>query len=220
MAYDEKMAARVRRLLSRQPNVAEKRMVGGLSFLLSGKLCCGVTRDGLMVRVGPGDYQSALARPHVRPMVFAGRSLAAFVCVEPSGVRSDAALAAWVRRGLDFAATLPDGKPRAKRLAAEDADFAKVVAALANEPGVTVGGGKGFGSSGLKVNGKLFALISSKGRFVAKLPRERVDELVRQGKGEPFDPGHGRKMKEWIALRKGAKASVALAREAYRYVRR
>jgi hypothetical protein len=81
-------------------------------------------------------------------------------------------------------------------------------------------GGKGFGSSGLKVNGKLFALLSDRtGQFVAKLPKARVEELVRAGKGEPFDPGHGRLMKEWIALLPGQEDWTALAREGYRFVK-
>ena len=91
-----------------------------------------------------------------------------------------------------------------------DPKFAPVVAAFAKDPEVTYGG-KGFGSTGLKVNGKLFAMISSKGKFVAKLPKDRVEELVRDGKGEYFDPGHGRLMKEWIALDGGAKSWLDLA---------
>jgi hypothetical protein len=98
-----------------------------------------------------------------------------------------------------------------------DPRFAPVVDAFANERHVTYGG-KGFGSSGLKVHGKLFAMISSKGKFVAKLPRDRVDELVRLGKGEYFDPGHGRLMKEWIALDGATSSWVELAREAHRFV--
>jgi len=69
------------------------------------------------------------------------------------------------------------------------------------------------------VNGKLFAFISSKGKFVAKLPRERVDELVSAGAGEPFDPGHGRQMKEWVAVEPGRADLVDLARAAHRFVR-
>jgi hypothetical protein len=71
------------------------------------------------------------------------------------------------------------------------------------------------------VGGKLFALISSRGWFVAKLPRQRVDELVRLGKGQFFDPGHGRLMKEWVALTDATEASswIALAKEARRFVR-
>jgi len=96
--------------------------------------------------------------------------------------------------------------------------FVAIVAALRKKAGVTVGG-KGFGSSGLKYRGRLFAMVSSKGQFVAKLPRERVDELVRLGQGEYFDPGHGRKMKEWVAMSGHASEWMAIAREAYDHAR-
>jgi TfoX/Sxy family transcriptional regulator of competence genes len=107
MAYDEQLAARVRRILSRRHGVEEKRMVGGLSFLVKGSMCCGVTGDALMVRVGPEGRTAALRRPHARPMKMGGKVLAGFVCVEPPGIRTEAALARWVRRGLEFVATLP-----------------------------------------------------------------------------------------------------------------
>ena len=97
--------------------------------------------------------------------------------------------------------------------------FRRVVGAFARDRQVTRGG-RGFGASGLKVNGRLFVLLSDRtGQFVAKLPKARVDELVRAGKGEPFDPGHGRLMKEWIALLPGQGDWIALAREAYRFVK-
>lgn len=97
-------------------------------------------------------------------------------------------------------------------------DYAAVVKAFSKDRRVSVGEGKGFGSGGLKVDGKLFALMSSRGEFVAKLPRPRVAELVAQGKGAPFDPGHGRLMKEWIAMRGASDEWVTLAREARRFV--
>lgn len=110
-------------------------------------------------------------------------------------------------------------KPRKQSEAASGVDprFATVVAAFAGHRQVTRGG-KGFGSTGLKVNGKLFAFISSKGKFVAKLPRERVEELVSAGKGEHFDPGHGRLMKEWVAVDPGRADVLDLARAAHRFV--
>jgi hypothetical protein len=97
--------------------------------------------------------------------------------------------------------------------------FEKVVAALKKKPGVTHRG-KGFGSAGLKVKGKLFAFVSSRGQYVVKLPRDQVAELVGSGKGEFFDPGHGRLMKEWIAVTAPRADWVALARDAYRFVRK
>ena len=110
-------------------------------------------------------------------------------------------------------------KPARQRPAASGVDprLATVVAAFARHREVTRGG-KGFGSTGLKVNGKLFAFISSQGKFVAKLPRERVDELVRAGKGQHFDPGHGRLRKEWVAVDPGRADVLDLARAAHRFV--
>ena len=97
-----------------------------------------------------------------------------------------------------------------------DLRFAPVVEAFVNDRQVSYG--KMFASMGLKINGKIFAM-HVKGRFVAKLPRERVDELVRLGKGEYFDPGHGRLMKEWVALTDDTPSWVDLARQAHHFVR-
>jgi hypothetical protein len=114
MGYDNTTADRVRRILSRRRDVVEKRMVGGLSFMVRGSMCCGVTGTALMVRVGPEAREWALAQPHVRPMKFAGRALAGFVCVDPEGFRTETALGTWVQRGIDFVSTIP-AKRRAKR---------------------------------------------------------------------------------------------------------
>ena len=107
MSYDPEAAGRVRRLLSGRDDVAEKKMVGGLSFLVNGNMCCGVAGTALMVRVGAGDRERVLGEPYVRPMVFAGRPLSGFVCVDPAGFAADDALARWVQRGLDFVSGLP-----------------------------------------------------------------------------------------------------------------
>jgi TfoX/Sxy family transcriptional regulator of competence genes len=98
-----------------------------------------------------------------------------------------------------------------------DPRFARVAQAFARAPEVTYG--KMFASMGLKVSGKIFAMFV-KGRFVAKLPKERVDELVRSGTGAHFDPGHGRLMKEWIALEGTEELWLDLAKEARRSVSR
>ena len=107
MGYDAEAAGRVRRLLSGRDDVAEKKMVGGLSFLVNGNMCCGVTGTALIVRVGPDGREQALGEPHVRPMEFAGRPLSGFVRVDPPGFAGDDALARWVQRGLDFVSRLP-----------------------------------------------------------------------------------------------------------------
>ena len=107
LSYDPAAADRVRQLLSGRTDVAEKKMVGGLSFLVNGNMCCGITGTALMVRVGAESREQALGEPHVRPMLFAGRSLSGFVCVEPAGYAADDALASWVQRALDYVSGLP-----------------------------------------------------------------------------------------------------------------
>jgi hypothetical protein len=78
--------------------------------------------------------------------------------------------------------------------------------------------GRAFGKNGLKVGGKLFALFTQ-GTLVVKLPKARVAELVAKGQGEPFDPGHGRLMKEWLTVRSGKATWARLAREAHDFVK-
>jgi len=107
LSYDAEAAERVRRLLSGRHDVVEKPMVGGLSFLVNGNMCCGITGTKLMVRVGSEGREQALSEPHVRPMQLAGRALSGFICVEPAGFASDDALARWVQRGLGFVSGLP-----------------------------------------------------------------------------------------------------------------
>ena len=107
MSYDQEAAERVRRMLSGRDDVVEKKMVGGLSFLVGGNMCCGITGRALMVRVGAAGREQALSEPHVRPMQFAGRPAAAFVCVDPAGFAADDELARWLQRGLEFVSGLP-----------------------------------------------------------------------------------------------------------------
>ncbi|HEX8273069.1 MAG TPA: hypothetical protein VF615_10555 [Longimicrobiaceae bacterium] len=96
-----------------------------------------------------------------------------------------------------------------------DPRFAPVVDAFAADPAVTAG--TMMASFGLKVNGKIFAMVA-RGRLVVKLPKARVDALVGGGAGEHFDPGHGRRMKEWISIA-GDDGWQELAREAYAFVK-
>ena len=107
MAYDEELAERIRRALAGRQGVSEKKMFGGIAFMLRGNMCCGIVGDELMVRVGPGRFQEALAEPHARPMDFTGRPMRGMVYVTPEGCRTDEALKRWVEQGLNFAATLP-----------------------------------------------------------------------------------------------------------------
>jgi len=100
---------------------------------------------------------------------------------------------------------------------AADASFERIARAFRADARVTRGG-KGFGSTGLKVDGKLFAFVSSRGQYVAKLPRARVQQLVGEGAGVLFDPGHGRLMREWIAMDANEKRWLELAKEARAFV--
>jgi hypothetical protein len=107
VAYDRDTAERVRRLLAPHGDVVEKRMVGGgLSFSMGGRMCCGVTGTGLLIRLGPDAVARALEEPHVGPMELGGKRLAAFVLVDPAGYATDEALAGWLQRARDFVATL------------------------------------------------------------------------------------------------------------------
>jgi TfoX N-terminal domain len=100
MGHDEALLERLRAVLAESSDVVEKQMVGGRSFSRSGRMFCGVAGDGLMVRVGRDGVAAALEQPQVRRMTLGGRTLAAFVIVDPAGVETDAALRAWVQRGL------------------------------------------------------------------------------------------------------------------------
>jgi hypothetical protein len=109
--------------------------------------------------------------------------------------------------------------PAKKRIGSKpDPRFAPVVDALTKERGVSYGG-KGFGSAALKVNDKIFAMMSSQEEFVVKLPRERVLELVEAGQGDYFDPGHGRLMNEWLVVKGRGTDWLALAKEARAFVK-
>lgn len=102
-----------------------------------------------------------------------------------------------------------------------EACYGKIVTTLADKSGVARGkpGKKGFGSSALCVNDKIFAMLSSKDKFVVKLPKERVDEVVASGKGRRFEPGRGRVMKEWLEVEAVNKDEwLALAKEARAFV--
>ena len=107
MAYDEKLAERIRLLLLKRRDVSERKMFGGIAFLAEGHMFSGVVGSELMVRVGADGYAAALARPHVREMDFTGRPLRGMVYVEPAGIRTARQLEAWLTRGLDFVRGLP-----------------------------------------------------------------------------------------------------------------
>ena len=107
MAYDEGLAQRVRVLLEGHPGYVEKKMFGGVGYMLRGNMACGVNKDDLIVRVGPDRYEEALAQPVARVFDMTGRPMKGWVVIEPQGVAEDEDLEDWVQQGVDFALTLP-----------------------------------------------------------------------------------------------------------------
>src|SRR5216684_3601720 len=107
MTFDEGLAKRVRNLLRGEHSFKEKRMFGGLAFMVNGHMCCGIVGEDLVVRVGTEEHEQALSQLHVRPMDFTGKPMKGFVYVGPSGYRTKAALKTWIKRGLRFVLSLP-----------------------------------------------------------------------------------------------------------------
>jgi len=114
MAYDETLAQRIRLLIKRRRGFTERKMFGGIAFMLDGRMCCGVINSDLVARLAAADCAAALRRPHVRPMDFTGKPLKGFLYVGATAIRSDAALRAWVEDCIAYARTLP-AKPAKKK---------------------------------------------------------------------------------------------------------
>jgi len=107
MAYDEGLAERLREIFADRYDVDEKRMFGGLAFMVQGHMCCGIVGDTLMARVGPDKYTHALRRAHAREMDFTGKAMKGFVYVDPAGFEADEDLRGWVALCEGFVNSLP-----------------------------------------------------------------------------------------------------------------
>jgi TfoX/Sxy family transcriptional regulator of competence genes len=108
MAYDEDLAYRIRELLVDAPDITEKKMFGGLAFLVGGNMAVAASRQGgIMVRVEPADTDALVAKPHARPFEMRGRELDGWVRVDEEGVRTKRQLEPWVRRAVAHASALP-----------------------------------------------------------------------------------------------------------------
>ncbi len=107
MAYNEHLADRIREQLQHLKKVEEKKMMGGLCFMFKGKMCCGIVKDDLMVRVIESRYEEALSHPYGREMDFTGKPLKGFVFVAPDGFKKQKDLAYWIAMGVEFVETLP-----------------------------------------------------------------------------------------------------------------
>jgi len=107
MAYDEGLAVRIREAMATAPNVIEKKMFGGLCFMTSGHMCCGIVEDTLIARVGPDQYDACMQLAHVRAMDFTGRPLKGMVYVDAEGIAEGEDLSAWIDRCLKYVQALP-----------------------------------------------------------------------------------------------------------------
>ena len=107
MAYDEKLADQIRDQFKGKGRITEKKMFGGLCFMMNGNMTCGVEKDNLVVRVGPDQYDWALKQKHTRPMDFTGRPLKGFVYVLPQGIKTPSSLKKWLDLATDFVNSLP-----------------------------------------------------------------------------------------------------------------
>jgi hypothetical protein len=107
MAYDEHLAKRVRPLLSRRSGFTEKKMFGGVGYLLHSNMCIGVWKEFLIVRVGPDGYAAVLRKPFAKKFNITGRAMTGWVMVEPEGVVDDGELSEWVLRAVAFVRSLP-----------------------------------------------------------------------------------------------------------------
>lgn len=107
MAFDEGLAERIRLSLADAPHVHEKRMFGGLAFMVRGNMCVGVVKNQLMARVGKDQYETALTKPGANEMDFTGRPMKGMVFVSESEIAEDDALNEWVQLCLNFVASLP-----------------------------------------------------------------------------------------------------------------
>ena len=113
MAYNEDLAARVREIVGEKADPVERKMFGGVAFMVGGHMCVGVIKDDLVLRLGGDEAEDALRDPHVRPMDFTGKPMRNFLYVAQGGTAKEKELRAWIDKGLAFVATLPPKKEKA-----------------------------------------------------------------------------------------------------------
>lgn len=110
MPFDDKLANRVRKILEKTEGLSEKKMFGGICFLVNGNMALGLVNNDLMIRVKPDDSEKLLSSPHVRKMDFTGRPLKGYLYIGAKGTESDKDLRKWVMKGIEFALSLPARK--------------------------------------------------------------------------------------------------------------
>ncbi len=107
MAYNEAVAERIRKLLARRKGLAERKMFGGIAFMLNGNMCCGVVDDRIVLRLGKDGSNTALKEPHIEVMDFTGQPIRSMVYLDPDGYAREADLKQWLDRSVKFTSSLP-----------------------------------------------------------------------------------------------------------------
>jgi TfoX/Sxy family transcriptional regulator of competence genes len=115
MAYSHELLERIRSVLGDRTDVVEKKMFGGVAFMVSGRMACGPLGDSLIVRIGNDAAANRIGRPHVKPMDFTGKVLKSFVMIEPAGIRTKVQLRKWVLMAAEFAARDADASTRSTK---------------------------------------------------------------------------------------------------------
>lgn len=115
MAYNLTLAQRIREMVYGQKDASERKMFGGICFMIGGNMVCGVVGDELMSRINPESHAAALEKPHVKPMEFTGRSMKGYLFIEPEGIRTKKELAYWVNQGIRIAQSIPPKGSKAKK---------------------------------------------------------------------------------------------------------
>jgi len=113
MSFDEILAARIRTALGPLPNLEEKKMFGGIGFLVNGNLACGVHKNELIVRVGYANYEAALSHPHTRVFDMTGHPMVGWIMIASQGCSTESDIKIWVEQGIAFARSLP---PKSKKI--------------------------------------------------------------------------------------------------------
>ena len=107
MSYDAELEIRVQKMLKGTRGLEQKKMFGGVGFMIGGNMACGILKDDLIVRVDPARHEAMLKRPHVKPFDTMGRPMAGWILVAPAGCTTERSLEAWVKMGATFARSLP-----------------------------------------------------------------------------------------------------------------
>ena len=119
MAFNEQLADRTREILASNPTLTEKRMFGGVCFLLGGNMVCGVSKDDLMLRMDAKRADELVERPHARPMDFTGRPMKGYLFVGSEGLKTEKQLREWLAPAVEYVQSLPPKKEKAKRKASK-----------------------------------------------------------------------------------------------------